>query len=56
MFVLVISSHGTEGHVCGSDDVLVKLTDIYDLLSPKNFTAMKYKPKLIIIQACGGGM
>ena len=55
MFVLVITSHGAEGTVVGSDHKHIKLTDIYQLLSAKNFPAMKGKPKLLIIQACAGG-
>ena len=55
MFVLVITSHGAEGTVAGSDHKHIKLTDIYQLLSAKNFPAMKGKPKLIIIKACAGG-
>lgn len=54
-FVLVLSSHGGDGCVIGSDGINLKLTDIYNLLSPKNFPAMKGKPKMIIIQACSGG-
>lgn len=53
-FVLVITSHGDEGTVIGSDGVHIKLTDIYGLLAPKYFPSMKGKPKLIIIQACAG--
>ena len=56
MLVLVLTSHGAEGSVVGSDHRHIKLTDIYQLLSPKNFPAMRGKPKLIIIQACAGGM
>ena len=56
MFVLMLSSHGSENSIAGVDGRLVKLTDIYDLLSPKNFPAMSDKPKLIIIQACAGSM
>jgi len=55
VFVLVITSHGAENCVAGVDGKLVKLTDIYNLLSPRNFPAMQGKPKLIIIQACAGG-
>lgn len=54
-FVLVITSHGDEGSVIGVDGHHIKITDIMDLLSPKNFPAMKGKPKIIIIQACSGG-
>ena len=55
MFVLVITGHGAEGSVQGSDGEHIRLTDIYQLLSARNFPAMKGKPKLIIIQACAGG-
>ena len=54
MFVLVITSHGAEGTVIGSDHHHIKLTDIYQLLSAKNFPAMRGKPKVIITQACAG--
>ena len=55
MFVLVMGSHGSEGTIVGSDGKNVKLSEIYKLLSPKNFPAMRGKPKLIVIQACAGG-
>ena len=54
-FVLVITSHGDEGSVIGSDGRHIAITDILDLLSPKNCPAMKGKPKVVIIQACSGG-
>mgnify|MGYP001804846550 CR=1 FL=1 len=54
-FVLVVMSHGDEGSIVGSDGRHVKITDLTDLLSPKNFPEMKKKPKIIIIQACAGG-
>lgn len=53
-FVLVIMSHGDEGTVLGSDNKHLKIPEILQLLSPKNFPAMKGKPKLVIIQACAG--
>lgn len=52
--MLVIASHGHEGSVSGSDRRHLKITEVIDLLSPKNFPAMKGKPKLVIIQACAG--
>ena len=52
MFVLIIASHGAEGSIIGSDSYHIKLTDIYKLISAKNFPAMSGKPKLVIIQAC----
>ena len=56
VFVLMITSHGYEHCIAGVDHKLVKLTDIYDLLSARNFPAMQGKPKLLFIQACAGGM
>ena len=54
VFVLVLTSHGDEGCIIGSDRVYIRLTDIYDLLSPRNFPAMRGRPKIVIIQACAG--
>ena len=53
-FILVITTHGDEGSVGGSDGKQVKIMEIIDLLSPKNFPAMRGKPKIVIIQACAG--
>ena len=56
MFAFVIMSHGRQGDVfldCNSQPV--PLINIQDLLSPRNFPAMKGKPKLLIVQACSGG-
>ena len=55
VFVLMITSHGYENCIAGVDHKLVKLADIYDLLSARNFPAMQGKPKLLFIQACAGG-
>lgn len=55
MFVLMLTSHGTENGIAGVDGKLVKLTDIFELLSARNFPSMQGKPKLIVIQACAGG-
>ena len=55
-FVLVVMSHGAKGSIIGLDDVHVELSDMIDLLSPKNFPALQGKPKIVIIQACAGGM
>lgn len=54
MFVLMMSSHGGDGSISGCDGVHIKLTDIYELLSPENFPAMRGKPRVVIIQACSG--
>ena len=56
MFVIVLMSHGERGDIItDSEGQPVELVDIQDLLSPKNFPAMKGKPKLMIVQACSGG-
>ena len=54
-FVVVVTSHGDEGSIVGSDHKNVKITDMIDLLSAKNFPELKGKPKIIILQACAGG-
>ena len=59
MFVLVIMCHGDLGTVIAKEEGLEKhimLVDIYRLLSPKYFPAMRGKPKMIILEACSGGM
>lgn len=55
MFVLVITSHGAENAICGSDGARIRISSIKQLLSPKNFPAMKGKPKVVILQTCAGG-
>ena len=55
VFLIVLTSHGDEGCIIGSDRLYIRLTDIYDLLSPRNFPVMRGRPKIIIIQACAGG-
>mgnify|MGYP001800824547 FL=1 len=54
-FVLVVTSHGDEGSIVGSDHKHIKITDMIGLLSAKNFPELKGKPKIIILQACAGG-
>ena len=59
MFVLVIMCHGDFGTVLskeGGSYKHIRLVDIYRLLSPKEFPGMKGKPKMIILQACSGGL
>jgi len=53
--VLVIMTHGAENQVYGKDGCPVRLTDIYDLISPYRFQSMAGKPKVIILQSCAGG-
>ena len=56
MFFLCLMSHGCEDEVVlGSDQVGVKLKDIYSLLAASKFPLMKGKPKVVVIQACAGG-
>ncbi|XP_067940836.1 malignant fibrous histiocytoma-amplified sequence 1 homolog isoform X2 [Watersipora subatra] len=56
MFVLVIMSHGSETGISGTDGTMVQRTDINNALSAQNFPVMARKPKLVIIQACLGGL
>ncbi|XP_067940811.1 caspase b-like isoform X2 [Watersipora subatra] len=56
MFVLVIMSHGSETGISGTDGTMVQRTDINNALSAQNFPAMARKPKLLIVQACSGGL
>jgi len=54
--VLVIMTHGgLNNHILGTDLKRVKLTDLYDLLSPLNFPGMAGKPKVVILEVCSGG-
>ena len=55
MFVLVLMSHGGYGTLQVGGKA-IKLVDIYRLLSPQNFPAMRGKPKMVILQACSGGV
>lgn len=55
MFVLAYSGHGDYGTITCDDDIEVKLVDVYRMLSPKNFPAMKGKPKMVILDCCSGG-
>lgn len=55
MFVLVLMTHGRENDcIYGTDGKFVRLCDVYALLTPQNFPSLKGKPKLVIVQACGG--
>ena len=63
MFVLVLMSHGGYCTLAATDEdsptgdaIQIKLVDIYRLLSAQKFPAMKGKPKMIILQACSGGL
>ncbi|XP_067930853.1 caspase-3-like [Watersipora subatra] len=57
MFVLIIMSHGTDGDmITDHHGEQFSLVSIRDSLSPQRFPAMAGKPKLIIVQACSGGL
>ena len=61
MFVLVLMSHGGYGTIAAKEGntgtmTQIKLVDIYRLLSSLNFPAMRGKPKMVILQACAGGV
>ncbi|XP_067930913.1 caspase-3-like [Watersipora subatra] len=57
MFVLIIMSHGTDGDmIIDHNGEQFSLVSIRDSLSPQRFPAMAGKPKLIIVQACSGGL
>ncbi|XP_035201114.1 caspase-3-like isoform X2 [Oxyura jamaicensis] len=53
-FVSIISSHGEEGAVFGSDCKPLKLTRIFQVLSPQNCPVLAERPKVFFIQACRG--
>ncbi|CAG2245346.1 unnamed protein product [Mytilus edulis] len=48
-FIVFLSSHGSNGNICGSDDKLVKLEDLF---RAANTLKLKGKPKLFFIDAC----
>nr|XP_013056451.2 caspase-7-like [Anser cygnoides] len=54
-FVSIISSHGEEGAVFGSDCKPLMLTRIFRILSPQNCPVLAERPKVFFIQACRGG-
>ncbi|XP_072341623.1 caspase-7-like [Scyliorhinus torazame] len=53
-FISIISSHGEEGVIYGSDSCPVKLGDIYSMFTPKSCPSLAGKPKIFFIQACRG--
>ncbi|XP_077534649.1 uncharacterized protein LOC144146580 [Haemaphysalis longicornis] len=52
--VVVLSSHGHEQGLYGTDGYCVDLQQIYDLFDNNNCPALQGKPKLFFIQACRG--
>ncbi|XP_048378725.2 caspase-7-like [Stegostoma tigrinum] len=53
-FISIISSHGEEGIIYGSDGCPVKLQDIYSMFTPQSCPSLAGKPKIFFIQACRG--
>ncbi|XP_078094637.1 caspase drICE-like [Mustelus asterias] len=53
-FISIISSHGEEGVIYGSDCRPVNLGDIYSMFTPHNCPSLAGKPKIFFIQACRG--
>uniref|UniRef100_A0AAV2J1I7 Caspase family p20 domain-containing protein n=1 Tax=Knipowitschia caucasica TaxID=637954 RepID=A0AAV2J1I7_KNICA len=49
-------SHGKRGAVYGVDDDELQIDNIYEHLSTKNCPELVDKPKIIMIQACRGGI
>jgi len=55
MFWLVLTGHGGEKDTLAlRDGSTIKLSTVMEMLSARNFPAMKGKPKVIIWQACAG--
>lgn len=55
-FVCCILSHGNEGHVYGTDSVMVNLDDLAKKVDANNCPSLGGKPKLFFLQACRGKM
>ncbi|CAM4684995.1 unnamed protein product [Lepidochelys olivacea] len=53
-FVSILSSHGEEGAIYDCRGELVKLTRIFQMLSPQRCPVLAGKPKIFFIQACRG--
>ncbi|XP_070621653.1 caspase-3-like [Erythrolamprus reginae] len=53
-FVSIISSHGEEGSIMDCQGQALKLTHIYNILSPERCPHLAGKPKIFFIQACRG--
>ena len=54
--VLCLLSHGSRDQIYGCDGKTVKIADITGALNNINCRIMAGKPKIIINQACQGGM
>ena len=54
--VLCLLSHGGDGFIYGSDGDKLDIRKLLSNLDNANCPQMKGKPKVIIIQACQGGI
>lgn len=52
--VVIILSHGTKGCVYGTDNIGVRLDEIYSYFNNENCRYLIGKPKMFFIQACRG--
>ena len=55
-FVCCILSHGKEGHVYGTNSVMVSLDDLSKKVDANHCPSLGGKPKLFFLQACRGKM
>ena len=55
-FVCCVLSHGKEGHVYGTDSVMVSLDDISKKVDASHCPSLGGKPKMFFLQACRGKM
>lgn len=54
MMILVVLSHGRDGHVIASDGSSIGTETIYEKFNNEHCPALQGKPKFFIIQACRG--
>ncbi|XP_023999250.1 caspase-14-like [Salvelinus sp. IW2-2015] len=52
--VVVIMCHGKLGHISLSDGKEIQLEEIYQMFNNSQCKVLRKKPKLFIVQACGG--
>ena len=55
-FVCCILSHGTMGHVYGTDDYMVPVEEITHRINAENCPTLATKPKIFFMQCCQGSM
>ena len=55
-FICCILSHGTMGHVYGTDNYMVPVEEIADRINAENCPTLATKPKIFFMQCCQGTM